>query len=128
MTTAATPAVPGSAGPGAAPPVSPGITVPAGITVSPGNTASPGTTAGRQPAAGSGAAALLVLGSCTSLQAGAALAIRLFPVGGTPGATLLRLALAAAVLLGVTRPRARAWRPVQWRAVGLYGISMAGTR
>jgi inner membrane transporter RhtA len=109
MTTTATPAVPGSAGSRAAP------------------TVSPGTAAGRPPAGGSGAAALLVLGSCTSLQAGAALAMRLFPVGGAPGATLLRLALAAAVLLGVTRPRVRAWRPAQWRAVGLYGISMAGT-
>ena len=58
-----------------------------------------------------GRAALLVLGSCTSLQAGAALAMRLFPVTGAPGATLLRLALAAAVLLGVARPRVRGWRP-----------------
>jgi inner membrane transporter RhtA len=109
MTATATPAAPGSAGSRAA------------------STVSPGTAAGRPPAAGSGAAALLVLGSCTSLQAGAALAMRLFPVGGAPGTTLLRLALAAAVLLGVTRPRVRAWRPAQWRAVGLYGISMAGT-
>ena len=109
MTTTATPAAPGSAGSRAAP------------------TVSPGTAAGRPPAGGSGAAVLLVLGSCTSLQAGAALALRLFPVGGAPGATLLRLALAAAVLLGVTRPRVRGWRPTQWRAVGLYGISVAGT-
>jgi len=70
---------------------------------------------------------LLVLGSCTSLQVGAALAMRLFPVTGAPGATLLRLGIAAAVLLGVTRPRLRAWRPAQWRAVALYGISLAGT-
>jgi len=109
MTTTATPAAPGSAGSRAAP------------------TVSPGTAAGRPPAGGSGAAVLLVLGSCTSLQAGAALALRLFPVGGAPGATLLRLALAAAVLVGVTRPRVRGWRPTQWRAVGLYGISVAGT-
>jgi inner membrane transporter RhtA len=116
MTTTATPAAPGSAGSRAAPPVPAGITAP------------PGTAAGRHPAAGPGAvAALLVLGSCTSLQVGAALALRLFPVGGAPGATLLRLALAAAVLLGVTRPRVRGWRPAQWRAVGLYGISLAGT-
>jgi inner membrane transporter RhtA len=74
-----------------------------------------------------GAALLLVLGSCTSLQAGAALATRLFPVAGAPGATLLRLGLAAAVLLGVTRPRVRGWRAWQWRAVVLYGISLAGT-
>ena len=110
MTTTATPAAPGSAGSRTAPAVS------------------PGTAADSHPAAGPGAvAALLVLGSCTSLQAGAALALRLFPVGGAPGATLLRLALAAAVLVGVTRPRVRGWRPAQWRAVGLYGISLAGT-
>jgi inner membrane transporter RhtA len=72
-------------------------------------------------------AALLVLGSCTSLQAGAALAMRLFSVTGTPGATLLRLGLASAVLLGMARPRVRGWRQAQWRAVGLYGISLAGT-
>ena len=53
--------------------------------------------------------------------------MRLFPVAGTPGATLLRLGLAAAVLLGVTRPRVRGWRPAQWRAVVLYGVSLAGT-
>jgi inner membrane transporter RhtA len=65
MTTTATPAAPGSAGSRAAPTVAPGI------------------TAGRHPAAGPGtAAALLVLGSCTSLQAGAALALRLFPAAG----------------------------------------------
>jgi inner membrane transporter RhtA len=86
-----------------------------------------GTVAAGHGAGRSGAAVLLVLGSCTSLQAGAALAMRLFPVTGTPGATLLRLGLAAVVLLGVARPRVRGWRPSQWRAVGLYGISLAGT-
>jgi inner membrane transporter RhtA len=70
---------------------------------------------------------LLVLGSATSLQVGAALATRLFPVAGAPGAALLRLGLAAAVLLGLTRPRVRGWRAWQWRAVVLYGISLAGT-
>jgi inner membrane transporter RhtA len=72
-------------------------------------------------------AALLVLGSATSLQAGAALAMRLFPVTGAPGATLLRLGLAAAVLLVLARPHVRGWRSSQWRAVALYGISLAGT-
>jgi inner membrane transporter RhtA len=89
--------------------------------------APPGTAAVRRTPGRPGTAALLVLGSCMSLQAGAALATRLFPVTGTPGATLLRLGLAAAVLLGVARPRVRGWRPAQWRAVALYGISIAGT-
>jgi len=109
VTATATPAVPGAPGaPGA-----------------PGTPA--GSAAGGRAASRPGAAALLVLGSCTSLQAGAALATRLFPVTGASGATLLRLALAAAVLLGLARPRVRAWRPAQWRAVGLYGLSLAGT-
>jgi inner membrane transporter RhtA len=79
--------------------------------------------AGRHP----GLTILLVLGSCSSLQAGAALAMRLFPVAGAPGATLLRLGLAAVVLLALTRPRVRDWRRAQWRAVLLYGMSIAGT-
>ena len=54
-------------------------------------------------------AVLLVLGSCTSFQFGAALATRLFPVTGAVGATLLRLGLAAIVLLAITRPRVRGW-------------------
>jgi inner membrane transporter RhtA len=93
-------------------------------------------TVGGPPAPGAGhggtkprpaAAMLLVLGSCTSVEIGAALAMRLFPVTGAPGATLLRLGVAAAVLLGATRPRVRAWQASQWRAVVLYGISLAGT-
>jgi inner membrane transporter RhtA len=72
-------------------------------------------------------AILLVLGSCSSLQVGAAAATRLFPVAGAPGATLLRLALAAAMLLAVTRPRVRGWGRAQWQSVLLYGVSIAGT-
>jgi inner membrane transporter RhtA len=71
-------------------------------------------------------AVLLVLGSCTSFQFGAALATRLFPVTGAVGATLLRLGLAAIVLLAITRPRVRGWSRAQWRAVVLYGVSLAG--
>ena len=74
-----------------------------------------------------GPAILLVLGSCSSLQAGAALAMRLFPVLGAPGATLLRVGVAAIVLLVVTRPRVGGWRRRQWQAVLLYGVSIAGT-
>jgi inner membrane transporter RhtA len=71
-------------------------------------------------------AVLLVLGSCTSFQFGAALATRLFPVTGAVGATLLRLGLAAIVLLAITRPRVRGWSRPQWRSVLLYGVSLAG--
>jgi inner membrane transporter RhtA len=71
-------------------------------------------------------AVLLVLGSCTSFQFGAALATHLFPVTGAVGATLLRLGLAAIVLLALTRPRVRGWSRAQWRSVILYGVSLAG--
>ena len=74
-----------------------------------------------------GPAILLVLGSCSSLQVGAALAMRLFPVLGATGATLLRVGLAAVVLLAVTRPRVRSWRRAQWQAAALYGVSIAAT-
>ncbi len=71
-------------------------------------------------------AVLMVLGSCASLQIGAALAARLFPVTGSAGATLLRLGLAAAVLVVAVRPAVRAWRAEQWRAVLLLGGALAG--
>jgi inner membrane transporter RhtA len=73
-----------------------------------------------------GTAVLLVLGSCTSFQFGAAMATRLFPVAGAPGTTLLRLGIAALVLLAVTRPKVRDWDRAQWRIVALYGVSLAG--
>lgn len=79
----------------------------------------------RLPAPGN-PAVLMVLGSCASLQVGAALAAHLFPVTGSAGATLLRLGLAAAVLLAVARPAVRAWQAYQWRAIVLLGITMAG--
>jgi inner membrane transporter RhtA len=85
------------------------------------------TTSPGKPERAPGLAVLLVLGSCSSLQIGAALATRLFPVLGTPGATLLRLGGAAVVLLALTRPRVRGWQRSQWQAVLLYGISIAGT-
>ena len=74
-----------------------------------------------------GAALLLILGSCTSLQGGAALAERLFPVTGAAGAVLLRLGLSAVIMLALVRPRVRTWTAAQWRIVVLYGLSLAGT-
>ena len=74
---------------------------------------------------GSGAAVLMVLGSCTSLQLGAACAARLFPVIGSSAATFVRLALAAVVVLLATRPRLLAWTAGQWRSVALFGLSLA---
>jgi inner membrane transporter RhtA len=68
----------------------------------------------------------MVLGSCTSLQVGAALATHLFPATGASGATLLRLGLAAGALLVATRPGIRTWTKAQWRAVILFGLTLAG--
>jgi len=73
-----------------------------------------------------GPATLMVLGSCTSLQVGAALATHLFPATGASGATLLRLGLAAGALLVATRPGIRTWTGAQWRAVILFGLTLAG--
>jgi inner membrane transporter RhtA len=101
-------------------PASSAVSAPSGVASGAGRVLK---TPGRPGAA----AAVLVLGSCTSLQIGAALAMRLFPVIGAPGATLLRVGLAAVVLLAIVRPRVRDWRPGQWRAVLLYGVSIAGT-
>jgi inner membrane transporter RhtA len=68
----------------------------------------------------------MVLGSCTSVQVGAALAMHLFPATGASGATLLRIGLAAGVLLVATRPGIRTWTRAQWRAVILFGLTLAG--
>ncbi len=78
------------------------------------------------PVSGAGPAVAMVLGSCASLQVGAALAAKLFPAAGSAGTTALRLGLAAVVLLAVARPAVRRWRAGQWRAVLLLGFTMAG--
>jgi inner membrane transporter RhtA len=91
--------------------------------VIPATSAKPRTGLAKGPLA----AALLILGSGTSLQAGAAMAERLFPVAGAAGAVLLRLGLSAVIMLVLVRPRVRAWQRSQWRAVTLYGLSLAGT-
>jgi inner membrane transporter RhtA len=77
------------------------------------------TSTGRAPAVA------LVLGSCVSLQVGAACAARLFPAAGSTGTTLLRLGLAAALLLVAIRPRAHRWAAGQWRAVLAFGATLA---
>jgi inner membrane transporter RhtA len=74
---------------------------------------------------GRGGAVLMVLGSCTSLQVGAACAARLFPVIGSSAATFVRLAVAAVIVLAATRPRVRGWSGGQWRSVVVFGLSLA---
>ncbi|MBM9469077.1 EamA family transporter [Nakamurella leprariae] len=71
-------------------------------------------------------ATALVLGSCISLQFGAALATTLFPHLGAWGVTTLRLGFAAVVLLVLARPRVRRWPASTWRTVLLFGVALAG--
>ncbi|MDT9592099.1 EamA family transporter [Nocardioides zeae] len=68
----------------------------------------------------------LVLGSCVSLQFGAAMAMSLFPVVGSWGTTAVRLAIASLVLLVLVRPRVRHWRRTEWVAVVAFGLTFAG--
>jgi inner membrane transporter RhtA len=71
-------------------------------------------------------APLLVLGAIVSVQCGSAVAKGLFDDLGAAGTTLLRLGLAAVLLLGLLRPRLSAWTRDQWRAAVLLGCAMAG--
>jgi inner membrane transporter RhtA len=76
--------------------------------------------AGRVPAP------LLVLASIASVQLGSAVARTLFDDLGAAGATLLRVGLAALLLLVVVRPRVRTWTRRSWQAAALLGAAMAG--
>ncbi|MGA4669159.1 EamA family transporter [Propionibacteriaceae bacterium Y1923] len=71
-------------------------------------------------------AVLMVLGSCLSLQFGAAIANGLFPVAGPWGVSAIRLVSAALILLVVTRPRVRGWTMHTWRWLALFGLSLGG--
>ena len=66
----------------------------------------------------------MLLVAMVSFQIGAALAKQLFPVVGAAGATALRLAIAALILLVVWRP----WRlrptPREARIIAVYGLAM----
>lgn len=73
-----------------------------------------------------GTGVLLVLGSCFSLQFGAAMASRLFPLVGPWGVTTLRLCLAGLLMVLIVRPRVRSWSRPQWRAVLAFAFAMAG--
>ena len=67
-----------------------------------------------------------MLTAIASVQLGSALARNLFDDLGAAGITLLRLALAALVLLALLRPGLRGWSRAQWRAALLLGLAMAG--
>ncbi|NHI17176.1 EamA family transporter [Microbacterium excoecariae] len=69
---------------------------------------------------------LAVMGSCLSLQVGAAMAMQLFPALGPWGVTAVRLTVAAVILCAVARPAIVAWDRQQWRAVAIYGVTLGG--
>lgn len=71
-------------------------------------------------------APLLVLTAIVSVQVGSALAKQLFDDLGAAGVTLLRLGLAAGLLLVVLRPKVRQWSRASWNAALLLGGAMAG--
>ncbi len=68
----------------------------------------------------------LVLLSILSVQLGAAVAKNLFPALGPAGAVLLRVGVAALVLLVLWRPRLRDYTPTQYAAAALFGLTIAG--
>lgn len=71
-----------------------------------------------------GGAILCILGSCLSLQFGAALAVQLFPHAGTWATASLRLVIAALILFAASRPKFWRWSRAQWRGVVLLGLSL----
>ena len=71
-------------------------------------------------------APLLVLVAIVSVQVGSSLAKGLFDDFGAAGVTLLRLGLAALLLLAVLRPAVRRWSRQSWAAALLLGGAMAG--
>jgi inner membrane transporter RhtA len=71
-------------------------------------------------------APLLVLTAIVSVQVGSALAKTVFDDLGAAGVTLLRLALAALLLLVVLRSKVRSWSRASWTASLLLGAAMAG--
>ncbi len=71
-------------------------------------------------------APLLVLTAIVSVQVGSSLAKQLFDDLGAVGTTLLRLGLAAVLLLLVLRPAVRSWSRDSWTASLLLGGAMAG--
>jgi len=71
-------------------------------------------------------APLLVITAIACVQTGAAVARTLFDDLGVAGTALLRLVIAALVLLVVLRPRVRSWTRQQWGAAALLGFALGG--
>ena len=71
-----------------------------------------------------GTGALLLVGSCLSLQLGASVAHGLFPHASPWGVTAVRLAVAAIILLALSRPAIRTWDRHTWISVALLGVAL----
>lgn len=69
---------------------------------------------------------VLVLGSISSVQIGAAWATTIFHQVGASGACLLRLASASVVMVALTRPRLRSLSRKQWVTACSLGLVLAG--
>lgn len=71
-----------------------------------------------------GTGVLLLVGSCFSLQLGASVAYGLFPHASSWGVTAVRLAVAAVILLALSRPAIRTWDRHTWLSVALLGVTL----
>ena len=69
-------------------------------------------------------APLLVLGGVVSVQFGGALAATLVPEIGAGGSVLLRIAIAAVLLLAVARPRLKGHDRRSWATVVAFGVAL----
>jgi len=67
-----------------------------------------------------------MLAGAVSVQFGSAFAALLFPRAGALGAVALRIAFAAVLLLGVTRPRLRGHSRADWVVAGGFGLALGG--
>jgi inner membrane transporter RhtA len=83
-------------------------------------------TATRPSAADAVPPTVLVLGAVASVQTGASLAKSLFDEVGPGGTVLLRVLLAAVVLVAIWRPRITNIERRDWLLVLAFGVSLAG--
>lgn len=89
----------------------------------------PGTrgaaAADRPRSAGATPAVLLVIAGLACQEAGAALAVLLFPQVGPLGMVMLRLVFSAVILLLIARPRITGHSRSDWTGVVLFGVVLA---
>lgn len=67
----------------------------------------------------------MIVGTSLSIQLAAAIAHDLFARFGPLGASALRFALGAVILVAIVRPSVRGRDPVTWAAIAAYGASIA---